>query len=146
MSEIQELVRKLAQARQMTEIAESAMRWTQGQIAETDLGLKLAEEKDIFLRSKADEAEARSNLELAVLGQFDGNKHPHPAITVRESTKFDYDAKIAREWADEHLRAALVLDTKKFEKAIAVTEVPDFVTVRTEKSVAVSTDLSAYVE
>lgn len=146
MSEIQEFVRKLAQARQMTEMAEDSARWTEKEISETDLGRKLAEEKESVRLAKQDEAAARAALDQAVLGSFDGNKRPHPAITVRESTKFDYDAKIAREWADEHLRAALVLDVKKFEKAIAVTEVPDFVTVRTEKSVAVSSDLSAYVE
>lgn len=145
MSEIQEMVRKLAQARQMTEIAEDSARWTEKEISETELGRKLAEEKEIVRLAKQDETAARAALDQAVLESFDGNKHPHPAVTVKEMTKLDYDQKQAREWADTNLRSALVLDAKRFERAILATEAPEFVTIRTEKSVAVSSDLSLYL-
>lgn len=145
MSEIQELVRKLAQARQMTEIAEDSARWTEKEISETDLGRKLAEEKEIVRLAKQDETAARAALDQAVLDAFNGNKHPHPAITVKEVTKLVYCFKTAREWADTNLRSALVLDVKRFEKAILATEAPEFVTIHKEQQVTVASDLSPYV-
>jgi hypothetical protein len=144
-SDYNELVRKLAQARQMTEIAEDSARWTEKEISETELGRKLAEEKEIVRLAKQDETAARAALDQAVLESFDGNKRPHPAITIREMTKLDYDPKRAREWADTNLRSALVLDVKRFEKAILATEAPEFVTIHKEQQVTVASDLSPYV-
>jgi hypothetical protein len=145
MGDYNEMVRKLAQARQMVEIAETETDWTKKMIAESELGVKLAEEQEILRLAKADEAAARAELSQAVLDAYDGDKRPHPAITVKDYTRYSYDPKQARTWAMEHMHTCVVLDTRKFEQGIAATDIPDFVTVETEHRVTVASDLSPYV-
>lgn len=145
MTDYNELVRGLAAARGMTTYWQDQLADVKLAIAESELGQEQAKHEESLKRAKEWEAAARSALDQAVLASFDGNKHPHPAITVKELTKLDYDPKQAREWADTNLRSALVLDAKRFEKAILATEVPDFVTVRKEQQVTVASDLSPYV-
>jgi hypothetical protein len=147
MSEIQELVRKLAAARQVVQDAACARESVEKQIAESELGRQLTGVMSRLSKAKDAEYSAKEDLKQAVLDQFDGaNKRPHPAVTVRVSTKYDYDQKTARTWAMEHMHTCMVLDAKKFEDGIAATDIPDFVTVRPEASVAVSTDLSGYLD
>jgi hypothetical protein len=145
MNELQTAIYKLAKARQMTEMAEDEVRWTKKEISETELGVKLAEEEEIVRLSKADEAAARTALDELVLAQFDGNKHPVPAITIKDYTVYGYDPKVAAPWALENMRGALVLDNKRFERLIAAGDVPDFVTVTVEHRVTVASDLSSYL-
>lgn len=146
MSDLKKLVRDLAQARQMTEIAEDSVRWTKKEISETALGIKLAEEEEIVRLAKADEAAARAALDKAVLAQFDGGKRPHPAITGKDFVRYQYDQNEAREWAELHMRAALVLDARKFEAGIKALGAPVFVETVVEQRVTVSSDLSRFVE
>ena len=103
--------------------------------------------------TKADEAEAEEAVDLAdaalrsaAIEHFEQteSKNPHPAVTVRQSIKLDYDPELARLHCIAHLPAALTLKKSAFDKVATVTR-PDFVTFRTEESVTVKTDLSAYL-
>lgn len=147
MSEIQELVKKLAQARQMVEMADDSTRWTKKEIAESELGVKLAEEEEILRLAKLDELAARAELEQFVRSAFDGtDKHPHQAITIKERKVYEYSAITAREWAMQNMPAVMDLNARKFERVIAEVGAPEFVGTRIEHQVTVSTDLSGYLE
>lgn len=145
MSDINLMIRDLAESRRWTQLHQEQVAAIKKAIAETELGAELERLEELVRTDKQSEIDARAILDQLVLASFDGNKHPHPAITVKELTKLDYDPKQAREWADTNLRSALVLDAKRFEKAILATEAPDFVTVRKEQQVTVASDLSPYV-
>jgi len=66
MSKLHKAIRKLAQARQMTEMAEDTVSWTKKEIAESELGIKLAEQQEIVRLAKQDEAAALAELDTLV--------------------------------------------------------------------------------
>jgi len=68
-----------------------------------------------------------------------GSKAPMPGVGIREITKLEYDAKVAFDWAVEHVMA-LKLDTSAFEK-IAKVSPPSFVTITTEPQATIATQL-----
>ena len=58
-----------------------------------------------------------------------GNKQPVPGVGIRETTKLEYDPKVALNWGIEHHGIALKLDTKAFETVVKATPgIVDFVT------------------
>lgn len=71
--------------------------------------------------------------------ESDGNKHPHPAVTVKEITGLEYDQKDAQAWALEH-HLALSFDKRVFER-IAKASPPLFVTVTTTPRADIATDI-----
>jgi len=144
--ELHHAVRALAAARRAVNEAASAREALRQEIAASALGQQLTEAEARVLLARDAEADARALLdELAQMAYAaHGDKHPHPAIAIRELTVLDYDQKLARQWAETNLRAALVLDYKKFEKAVKDLGAPDFVRIHTTPQVTVSADLSAY--
>lgn len=77
-----------------------------------------------------------------------GNKKPHPALSVREVTRLEYDADIARAWCTHKLPKALKLDVRLFEKhakAIGDTSPIEFVNITKEPQATIATDLSDYL-
>jgi DNA polymerase-3 subunit epsilon len=77
------------------------------------------------------------------------DKHPHPAVGIRNITRLEYDPRKAYLWCQDHLPAALVLDRTFFEKhakAVAKTSPLDFVTISQEPQATIATDLSAYLD
>lgn len=77
------------------------------------------------------------------------DKHPHPAITIKEVTKVDIDEPKARKYCLENLKQALKLDTTKFKKfALALDESdrPDCISVRKEPQMNLKQDLSEYLD
>ena len=146
-NELTGAVRELAAARQRASGLTDLRNAIRLQIAMSDLGKELDEAEGRLAAAKQAEDDARQELnELAQMRYAcEADKRPHPAISIRLLTMFEYDPKVAREWAEANLRAALVLDLKKFEKAIQQLGVPDFVRTWHKPQVMVSSDLTAYL-
>lgn len=72
-----------------------------------------------------------------------GDKHPHPAITIKVFTKLDYDEEQAITYCVEHLPKALKVDKRKFEAVAKAAEL-DFVQITDDPKATVATDLSEY--
>ena len=107
-------------------------------------------EKYSGVYAKRDQWQARlteeeTRLRSMIADNYDatGDKRPHPALGVRETTKLTYDDKLALAWAKEH-DMALALDKKAFEK-IAKASPPNFVTEVVDIVATIATDLSKYV-
>ena len=147
-----ELVRRLAEARDNITEYQERLADVKLAIAESELGLVQASYEESLKNAKAWEVEVRAALDQAVLEAFDGNKRPHPAITVKEMTKHEYDPSVAFAWAgtfpweQTKLQSPIVLDQKLLEKAFAKIGAPEFVKVLTVKQVTVASDLSGYLE
>ena len=126
-------------------------------LALADAKAEIKRREDAFRAENADlyaslaETQAQAELEERTLRnatlqhfQETGDKHPHPALGVRETKKLVYDDKLAFAWAKEH-DMALALDRKSFEQ-IAKASPPDFVTETVDIVPTIATDLSKYVE
>lgn len=77
-----------------------------------------------------------------------GDKHLHPAVTVKQFTCLSYDPQAALEWCKSNLPKAVKLDERVFEKhakAVAETGPVPFVTLFVEPRAQIATDLSAYL-
>ena len=144
--ELHNAVRALAAARRAAQDAACAREAIRQEIAESALGQQLTAAETRLLQARDAEATARAQLdELAQMHYAaHGDKRPHPAVAIRELTMLEYDPKVARQWAETNLRAALVLDHKKFEKAVKDLGAPDFVRIYTTPQVTVSADLEGY--
>lgn len=112
------------------------------------------EASSVWLKWSASLKEAREQVsvctqQLKAAALSAGDKHPHPATTIRQATKLNYDERQAIAWCIEHLPQALKLDSRLFEKharAVAATDPIPFVEIASEAQVAIATDLSAYLE
>lgn len=104
-----------------------------------------------YTNAKAQAEEARATAQAAyeavcgfALDAFDGeNKHPHPAVTIKEYTTLDYDEGKAMEHARQHLPNCIKLDAVAFKKAAPALSLP-FVTVGSDHKATVKRDLSEY--
>lgn len=78
---------------------------------------------------------------------FDGeNKHPHPAITLKEFTVVDYPADRMKAWAIEHNHPGLLnLNASAAKKVATGPTAPEFVSVTKEIRATIKTDLSEYI-
>lgn len=102
--------------------------------------------------AKLREAEANDAVRKLALECYaeSGNKHPHPAVTVKVATVARYDRDIATEWCKEHLPIALktvLANEKLFEvaaKAAPAAQVP-FFSIEQVPSAAVSRDLTEFL-
>lgn len=77
-----------------------------------------------------------------------GEKHPHPAVSIRLYTKVKYDYSTAFVWSQANLPQAITLDTKLFDKhakAVAETAPIYFVEIAKEPQASIASDLSAYL-
>jgi len=73
-----------------------------------------------------------------------GDKQPHPSVSIKVYTTIDYDPDRAKQYCIDHLPTALKLDPKVFERAAKVIEL-DFVTRGEEPRVAISSNLGEYL-
>ena len=107
-------------------------------------------EKYSGVYAKRDQWQARlteeeTRLRSMIADNYDatGDKLPHHALGVRETTKLTYDDKLALAWAKEH-DMALALDKKDFER-LAKASPPNFVTEVVDIVATIATDVSKYV-
>lgn len=147
MTTLQELVRDLARAKRHVETCKGLVKSFEEQIAETDLGCQLEEERAGLRWAQGIEAEARAALEQAALAEYDGeNNRPHPAIGIRVTKRLQYESQVAEAWARENMPTALNLDAKRFENGVKALSVPSFAFVMRAITVTVAVDLSQYTE
>lgn len=87
--------------------------------------------------------------ELAVAAfQKDGNKQPHPGVSIAEQKKLHYTEADAFAWAREEAKHCLTIDKKAFEataKAVMDKAPLPFVTVEVVPQAKIATDLSGVV-
>lgn len=88
-----------------------------------------------------------TELHLVTLDAFavSGDKHPYPALNVREMTQLVYDEAEALKYCRTNMIGALKLDKTKFEKA-AVALGLDFVKEIKKPSATIASDLSEFTE
>lgn len=75
------------------------------------------------------------------------NKHPHPAIEIKEVSNLVYDDQLAIMWCMHHLPNALQLNRTLFEKharSISDTSPIKFVSIKQAPKAFINTDLSAF--
>jgi hypothetical protein len=144
MDTINELVGKLAYARQVEAVEAEAVKEIEAEI-EAAYGKMLALRKKYLATAKADVADAEAAPRAAAVEAYanTGEKKVHPAVMVKEFVAMDYDPEQAKQYAFEHLPSALKLDAKKFEKVALVIPL-DFVTIYTEPRATIASDLSAW--
>jgi len=108
-------------------------------------GERIKQLTDWLSRAQADlEANEQAVRETALEAYLEtGNKHPHPAITIKVFTKLDYDEEQAVTYCVEHLPKALKVDKRKFEAVAKAAEL-DFVQITDDPKATVATDLSEY--
>jgi len=77
----------------------------------------------------------------------DANKHPHPAIEIKEFVSVTTpDTDAAREWCFENFRPALALVLKTWEKAVRDGNIPVNLAISTkEPHVQIASDLSKHL-
>ena len=91
----------------------------------------------------------KSNVETEFINSGEKNKHPHPAITIKEVIKIQIDEKEARNYCFENMKSALKLDTTKFKNMVKIMEEedrPDCVSIDKEPSATLKQDLSEYLK
>ncbi len=78
---------------------------------------------------------------------YDYEQKPPPGVTIKTFTVVEYDRDEAERWARAHFPAVLVLDPRRFEKAVK-DKLADGapVTVVNDVRAQISSDLSAYLE
>jgi hypothetical protein len=93
--------------------------------------------------TKRDELEA--DLRQNAIEEFTqtGDKHPCPALDIREMTHINYDPDIALEYCKKSMQGALQLDRTKFEKAAAALGL-DFVTISKVPKATIATNLNKF--
>lgn len=116
--------------------------------AKADPLYQFAQAKRISDQGFADRFEIE--IRAAAVAQFreDQNKHPYPAVGIRENTLVLYDKDVAISWCMEHMPGALTLDRARFEKhakATADTLPLKFVNIIKEPSATIAEDLSQYL-
>ena len=142
---LNELVNELAEARQRGATLKAEAAWLQDQIAALvaqhygkDQERINAEMADVERRI----AEADTAVRQAALDAYtaNGNKHPHPAVTVKVFEVLEYDKTEALTYCIRHLWTALKMDARKFEAVAKAAEL-DFVTRRQEPRATIATKL-----
>lgn len=136
----------LAQLRQeVAEIKEEVDK-AQADLEATAEWQRIASIKEQLKQRQDAQAEAEDHIRYLALMEWenDGNKHPHPAITIKTMTRLDYDQEAAKSYSIAHLPNALKLDTRAFEKAAKVLGL-DFVIITNHPQATIATDLREWV-
>jgi len=145
---MEDKIKELALTRKDLEYAKRVLAETESRLMDTEIGLQVLQLKTVVKALTEEEKTIRDGLDSEALQIYvnEGDKHPHPAVTVKENNKLLYDPADAIQWALKLEQMDMIsLNKSVFEKA-AKSLVLDFVEKRKEPSVTVSTDLSAYVE
>ena len=146
--ELVRCIKQLAHTRDVEAQYRQEIADLEAEIAATPLGQRLTRVRDELLKvAQADVADAEGSVRKRALEMYqtDGNKRPHPAVTVKEFTTLSYDSAQALDYARQHLPQAVKLDTRAFEKAAKVLEL-DFVTIAKDPRPTITRDLTPYVE
>ena len=145
--DLNQAVQHLAQARKELEQLDGEAGYCLACLQATGQWEDLNEAK-VKKAAKQDEvAELETALRNLAVESYDedGNKHPHPAIGVKEFTHLDYSPAMAKEYCLEHrIQAALKLDAKAFEKLAPGLDL-GFVDTVKEFRATIATDLSEWV-
>ena len=138
------LIRDLAIARRTVQRFKDDIAAVEAEI-EAQYGERLGHLKDSLRLSQDDVLEYEQRVRDAALESYqaDGNKHPHPAITVKVFTYLLYDEGVALDYCIQHLQSTLKMDKTKFEKVAKVVK-PDFVEIGQEPKPTIARDLSEY--
>lgn len=141
-------VAHLANARQRTQARAARIKKLEEEIAKTEMGKWLADERAALDAEKTAEEEARAELDGLAIERYNdsGDKRPHPAVQIKEYTTYSYDERKAFEWAKDNLPGALSLNRRVFDKTIPIIGAPEFVIPSVSPKVTVATDLSQYIE
>jgi len=145
---MEDKIKELALTRKDLEYAKRVLAETESRLMDTEIGLQVLQLKTVVKALTEEEKTIRDGLDSEALQIYvnEGDKHPHPAVTIKENNKLLYDPADAIQWALKLEQMDMIsLNKSVFEKA-AKSLVLDFVEKRKEPSVTVSTDLSAYVE
>ena len=145
---MEDKIKELALTRKDLEYAKRVLTETESRLMDTEIGLQVLQLKTVVKALIEEEKAIRDGLDSEALQIYvnEGDKHPHPAVTVKENNKLLYNPADAIQWALKLEQMDMIsLNKSVFEKA-AKSLVLDFVEKRKEPSVTVSTDLSAYVE
>ena len=145
---MEDKIKELALLRKDIDYARRVLGETELRLWGTEIGNQVFAMRTV-VKNLVDEADAvRDQLNSEALRAYanDSNKHPHPAVTVKENKKLSYKPDEAIAWALGLEQMDMVsLNKTAFEKAAKVLDL-DFVKKYTEPSVTVSTDLSSYIE
>jgi len=145
---MEDKIKELALTRKDLEYAKRVLAETESRLMDTEIGLQVLRLKTVVKALTEEKKTIRDGLDSEALQIYvnEGDKHPHPAVTVKENNKLLYDPADAIQWALKLEQMDMIsLNKSVFEKA-ARSLVLDFVEKRKEPSVTVSSDLSAYVE
>ena len=141
-----EAISELAQFRRSAAHLQMLQREELDRVRQSEYYRELEEELADVNRVIAElEREARE-CGLAVFIQT-GDKHPHPAITVKTITRIDYDLNEATVWARQNLPEAIHLDTRFFEKhvkAVQATHPVPCAKIIFEPQAQIASDLSKW--
>ena len=145
---MQDTIKALAAARRMLAFEKANWDAVQADIKKA-FGdrLKIAEEQ--MGDAKAKVMSAESAVRVTALNQYaqDGDKHPHPAITIKVYTVVKYEESSAKAFAVQFMQDALKLNRGAFEKGVKALQGMSLgeVTDQLEKIVAIVDDPRATI-
>lgn len=147
-------IEALAQARANVEAQQTALKVIEIKTALSPLGVELGIERATLEGMKAKSAFVERQTRELILAQYaeDHDKHPHPAVTVKEFTSVQVDSpKTVIAWVEKNLpaqiRNALIkrsIDKAQLKKALNLTSVDGAHLVRRPRP-TISKDLSDYL-
>lgn len=147
MNNFDSLITELAELRQMEAEAKAALDELMSELKTSETWQFWSERLE---SRRASKEQLENDLRMATVLIFTetGDKRPHPALGIREVTKFNYDASLAHNWCLEYLPKALKLDARAFEKyakAVADVKPVPYVEIYTEPQATIATNLSKYL-
>jgi len=113
---------------------------------EEKFGKALERINSLLATAKADVVGAEERVRRAALAAYDvdGNKRPHPAVTVKSYSTVAYDSTAALDYARQHLPQVIKLDARAFERAAKALGL-EFVKLGVEARPTIARDLSEYI-
>lgn len=144
MSDLQPLIRRVAEARQALAVPERE--YAEHRAA---FDAEFATLIERITAAKTELAIAELELRKATAAAFvlTGNKKPAEGVGIRVSRAIDYPDDMALSWAIDH-KMCLALDTKSFKDimlAYSEQQRPEWVHVFDNPTATIATDLSAYL-
>ena len=143
---MQEKVQRLAQERQNLAGAKAHKKELLDAFMQSDEMVAAAHSLSL---AELEASIAKDEVDGAALRFFEdeGDKNPHPAVSIAMTKKFNYDNVDVLAWAMEHDLATLLSPVAKEVKALAKTGATDIpVTITEVPSTRIKSDLSDYLE
>jgi len=145
---LDEKVSELANVRKDLEFAKKNLAEMESRMMSTSIGEQVLAMQMAVKFLAEQEKSIRDQLDSVALQIYanENDKHPHGAVTIKENNRLVYYPPDAIQWALKLEQMEMInLNKTAFEKAAKVLDL-EFVEKRKEPSVAVSSDLSAYIE